>query len=160
MAHPWSILRRIPVPAVSRSTGFRSSPFPLSQPEFVSSTTNSGRVSPVPDEYNESVPDPSSLQKVLDHLQLYEHPLLAFSARENNGVIEVLIDLKNSTVPVHTYVLPIHPRDLDHPQFAWHLQHQLYDGLHDYFIEMFIRTPQDRAVPRSPRPGGEGSQGS
>jgi hypothetical protein len=57
-------------------------------------------------------------------------------------------------------VFPIHPRDLDHPQFAWHLQRQLYDGLHDYFIEMFTRTPQDRAVPHSPMPAGEGSQGS
>jgi hypothetical protein len=96
------------------------------------------------------VSDP--LQKVLDHLRLYDHPLLAFSARENKGVIEVLIALPNSTIPVHTYVLPIHPRDLDHPQFAWHLQHQLYDGLHDYFIEMFTRTPQDRSVPSSPVP--------
>jgi hypothetical protein len=92
------------------------------------------------------VPNSDSLKKVLDHLHLYEHPLLAFSARENNGVIEVLIDLKNLSVPVHTYVLPIHARDLEHPQFAWHLQHQLYDGLHDYFIEMFIRTPQDRSA--------------
>jgi len=24
-------------------------------------------------------------------------------------------------------------------------QRQLYDALHDYFVEMFIRTPQDRA---------------
>lgn len=101
-----------------------------------------------------------SLQKVLDHLQLYEHPLLAFSARENDGVIEVLIDLKGAAVPVHTYVFPIHPRDLDHSQFAWHLQRQLYDALHDYFIEMFTRTPQDSAVSRSPLGGGEGSQGS
>jgi hypothetical protein len=103
----------------------------------------------------------ASLQKVLDHLRLYDHPLLAFSARENHGVIEILIDLKNidlknSTIPVHTYVLPIHPRDLDHPQFAWHLQHQIYDGLHDYFIEMFIRTPQDR---RSPTPAAQGNEG-
>jgi hypothetical protein len=102
---------------------------------------------PRPD-YNDSVPDP--LQKVREHLQLYDHPLLAFSARETNGVIEVLIDLKNSTVPVHTYVLPMHARDLDHPQFAWHLQRQLYDGLHDYFIEMFIRTPQDRSAAPPP----------
>lgn len=92
------------------------------------------------------MPNSNSLQKVLDHLKLYEHPLLAFSARENNGVVEVLIDLKNLSVPVHTYVLAMHARDLEHPQFAWHLQHQLYDGLHDYFIEMFIRTPQDRPV--------------
>jgi hypothetical protein len=89
------------------------------------------------------------LQQVLDHLLLYEHPLLAFSAREENGLIEVLIDLKNSTVPVHTYVFQVHPRDLEHPQFAWNFQRQLYDALHDYFIEMFIRTPQERPVPRS-----------
>lgn len=73
---------------------------------------------------------------------------------ENNGAVEILVDLENSTVPVHTYVLTIHP------QFTWHLQRQLYDGLHDYFIEMFTRTPQDRAVSRSPMPAGEGSQGS
>lgn len=100
-------------------------------------------------EYNKAVPVSNSLQKVVDHLRLYEHPLLAFSAHENNGLVEVLIDLKGASVPVHTYVMPIHPRDLDHPQFAWHLQRQLYDGLHDYFIEMFIRTPQDHSVPRS-----------
>ena len=100
------------------------------------------------------MPDSTALRKVLDHLQLYDHPLLAFSVRENDGGIEVLIDLKNSTVPVHTYVLKMHPRDLDHPQFAWHLQHQLYDGLHDYFIEMFTHTPQDRRNPTS-REGSE-----
>ena len=93
--------------------------------------------------------DSENLEKVLAHLRLYDHPLLAFSARESNGAIEVLIDLKNSTVPVHTYVFPVHPRDLEHPQFAWNFQRQLYDALHDYFIEMFTRTPQDRAVPRS-----------
>lgn len=99
------------------------------------------------------MPDSPQLEKVLAHLRLYEHPLLAFSAREAGAVIEVLIDLKNSSVPVHTYVFQIHPRDLDHPQFAWNLQRQLYDALHDYFIEMFTSTPQDRAVPRSSSPG-------
>ena len=93
--------------------------------------------------------DSENLGKVLAHLRLYDHPLLAFSARESDGAIEVLIDLKNSTVPVHTYVFSVHSRDLDHPQFAWNFQRQLYDALHDYFIEMFTRTPQDRAVPRS-----------
>ncbi|HVN92367.1 MAG TPA: hypothetical protein VMT38_01660 [Terracidiphilus sp.] len=92
------------------------------------------------------MPDSENLRKVQDHLRLYEHPLLAFSARESGDAIEILINLKNSTIPVHTYALQIHPRDLDHPQFAWHLQRQIYDGLHDYFIEMFIHTPQDRAV--------------
>ena len=93
--------------------------------------------------------DSPNLAKVREHLRRYEHPLLAFSARETSGVVEVLIDLKNATVPVHTYVFPIHARDLDHPQFEWNLQHQIYDGLHDFFIEMFTSTPQDRAVPRS-----------
>ena len=106
------------------------------------------------------MPGSSKLGRVQEHLKLYDHPLLAFSARENNGAIEVLIDVKNSTVPVHTYVLPIHDRDLDHPQFTWHLQRQLYDGLHDYFIEMFIHTPQDRAVPRSSMSARERNQGS
>lgn len=92
------------------------------------------------------------LSNVLDHLRLYDHPLLVFSARETNGVIEVLIDLKNAATPVHTYVFPIHARDLDSPQFAWQLQRQLYDALHDYFIEMFLRTPQDRDAKTNPPP--------
>ncbi len=101
--------------------------------------------------------DSEKLGKVREHLCLYDHPLLAFSAQESSGVIEVLIDLKNSTVPVHTYRFPIHPRDLDQPQFAWNLQRQLYDALHDFFIEMFTRTPQDRKVPRSSSLGPEES---
>jgi hypothetical protein len=48
-------------------------------------------------------------------------------------------------VPVHTYYFDLHPRDLDHPQFEWSFQRQLYACLHDYIIEMFSRTPQDRA---------------
>jgi hypothetical protein len=97
------------------------------------------------------------LGKVRAHLLLYDHPLLTFSARENQGTIEVLIDLKNSTIPVHTYQFQIHPRDLDHPQFAWNLQRQLYDALHDYFIEMFTRTPQDRSISARPTPTEEKS---
>lgn len=86
------------------------------------------------------------LAKVLDHLRLYDHPLLTFSAREANGVIEILIDLKNPPTPMHTYIFQLHPRDLDNPQFAWQLQRQLYDALHDYFIEMFTSTPQLRGA--------------
>jgi hypothetical protein len=95
------------------------------------------------------VSDSPQLTKVLDHLRQYDHPLLAFSAREEKGVIEIVIDLKNPTFAVHTYVFPIHPRDLDSPQFAWQLQRQLYDALHDYFVEMFTRTPQDKGNPDS-----------
>ncbi|MGB9071986.1 MAG: hypothetical protein WCC22_04905 [Terriglobales bacterium] len=104
--------------------------------------------------------DSAKLEQVRTHLRLYDHPVLAFSARENHGAIEILIDLKNSTVPAHTYQFQVHPRDLEHPQFAWNFQRQLYDALHDYFIEMFIRTPQDRAVPGDAKPATEESRGS
>jgi hypothetical protein len=98
--------------------------------------------------YNSVVNEPagrSRLQRVLDQLRLYEHPLLDFSARAKNDAVEVIIKFKDPSVPVHTYYFELHPRDLDHPQFEWTFQRQLYDCLHDYLIEMFTRTPQNRA---------------
>ncbi len=85
------------------------------------------------------------LGRVLAQLLLYEHPLLNFSARAKSDGVEVIIQFKDSSVPVHTYYFDLHPRDLDDPQFEWAFQRQLYDALHDYFVEMFIRTPQDLA---------------
>jgi hypothetical protein len=84
------------------------------------------------------------LQRVLAQLRLYEHPLLDFSARAKGDGVELIIQFKNPPVPVHTYYFDLHPRDLDNSQFEWSLQRQLYDCLHDYLVEMFIRTPQDR----------------
>jgi hypothetical protein len=86
----------------------------------------------------------SRLERVLAQLRLYEHPLLDFSARAKGDGVELIIQFKNPPVPVHTYYFDLHPRDLDNPQFEWSLQRQLYDCLHDYLVEMFIRTPQDR----------------
>jgi hypothetical protein len=83
------------------------------------------------------------LERVLQQLRLYEHPLLSFSAQAKGDGVEVSIQLTHCTVPVHTYLYEMHPRDLDHPQFEWQFQRQLYDALHDYLVEMFIRTPQD-----------------
>ena len=88
---------------------------------------------------------PPRLERVFTQLRLYEHPLLDFSAHARGEGVEVVIQFKNPSVPVHTYYFELHPRDLDHPQFEWTFQRQLYDALHDYLIEMFIRTPQDRA---------------
>ena len=85
------------------------------------------------------------LDRVLEQLRLYEHPVLIFSAHAKGEGVEVIIKFKDETVPVHTYLFDLHPRDLDHSQFEWSFQRQLYDALHDYFVEMFIRTPQDRA---------------
>ena len=86
------------------------------------------------------------LNRVREHLALYEHPLVAFSAEEENGAIQVLIGVKNCATPFEPYRFPIHSRDLEHSQFAWNFQRQLYDALHDYLIELFTRTPQDRTI--------------
>jgi hypothetical protein len=85
------------------------------------------------------------LDRVLAQLRLYQHPLLDFSARAKGDSVEVIIQFKSPPVPVHTYFFDLHPRDLDHPQFEWSFQRQLYDCLHDYLVEMFTRTPQSRA---------------
>ena len=86
------------------------------------------------------------LERVLAQLKLYEHPLLNFSARAKDNGVEIIVQFKDKSIPVHTYYFDLHPRDLDHPQFEWTFQRQLYDALHDYFVEMFIRTPQDRTL--------------
>ena len=92
----------------------------------------------------------SALEKVEHELKRYVHPLLDFSARENHGSVELVIDLKHKPDGIHTYYLPLHPRDLESPQFPWTLQRLIFDGLHDYFIEMFVYTPQSRDNPSSP----------
>ncbi len=84
------------------------------------------------------------LERVQQHLKLYDHPLLVFEAHPSGEAVEVMIRFKNPPVPVHTYVFQVHPRDLDSGQFEWTFQRQLYDCMHDYFVEMFTRTPQSR----------------
>jgi hypothetical protein len=86
------------------------------------------------------------LEKVERELARYEHALVDFSAREHHGSIELVIELKNRDLGLHTYYAPLHPRDIDHTQFPCTLQRYLYDCLHDYLVEMFIRTPQTRVV--------------
>jgi len=90
------------------------------------------------------IPDNPALAKVRAELARYEHALVDFSAREKNGSVELVIALKDNRLGLHTYYAPLHPRDIDHPQFSWTLQRYLYDCLHDYLVEMFLRTPQSR----------------
>ena len=89
-------------------------------------------------------PDSPALAKVRAELTRYEHALVDFSAREKNGAIELVIALKDNHLGLHTYYAPLHPRDINHAQFPWTLQRYLYDCLHDYLVEMFLRTPQSR----------------
>ena len=91
-----------------------------------------------------------AIKKIEHELRRYKHPLLDFSAREQNGRIELVIDLKDKPPEIHTYYLEIHPRDLENRQFAWTLQRMIFDGLHDYFIEMFVYTPQSLDNPDAP----------
>ena len=86
----------------------------------------------------------SHLERVRELLSRFEHPLVDFSAREHGGGVQLVIQAKNVTVPVHTYYFDLHPRDLEHPNFAWTFERQLYDCLHDYLVEMFIRAPHTR----------------
>jgi hypothetical protein len=84
------------------------------------------------------------LERVEKQLRLYEHPLVIFEAREKGEGIELLIRPRFTEPVVHTYSVELHPRDLDDPQFEWTFQRLLFDCLHDYLVEMFIRTPQHR----------------
>ena len=80
------------------------------------------------------------IEKVRAEIARYDHALLDFSAREQKGAIELVIQLKSREL--HTYFAPIHPRDIEHPQFPWTFQRYLYDCMHDYLVEMFVYTPQ------------------
>ena len=86
-------------------------------------------------------------ETVRQELKKYVHPLLEFSVRQQEGRLELVIDLKNKPPDIHTYYLEIHPRDLASSQLPWTLQRMIFDGLHDYFIEMFVYTPQSRDNP-------------
>ena len=102
--------------------------------------------------------DSPGLTRVQEQLRLYEHPLLRFEARargEGEGV-EVIISLREMQPGIQAYHFQLHPRDLENPSFEWHFQRQLYDCLHDYLIEMFHRTPQDRKERFAERPGKAG----
>jgi hypothetical protein len=84
------------------------------------------------------------LERVCTQLQLYEHPWFTFSAvAKDEGVIVRIAVREPKIAPPQEYEFSLHPRDLDHPQFEWQFQRQLYDALHDYLMEMFTRTPQD-----------------
>ncbi|HXS96332.1 MAG TPA: hypothetical protein VN736_17130 [Candidatus Limnocylindrales bacterium] len=86
------------------------------------------------------------LERVIAETRRYEHALLEFSAREHGGGVELVIAMKDAALGLHTYYAPVHERDIEHPQFPWTFQRYLYDCMHDYLVEMFVRTPQNRDV--------------
>jgi len=89
------------------------------------------------------------LERVQTELLRYDHMLVNFAARErDDGDVELVISLKQEVPGAHTYIAPLHPRDIENAQFAWNLQRYLYDCLHDYQVELFLRTPQSREFNR------------
>jgi hypothetical protein len=82
------------------------------------------------------------LEKVKKELVRYEHPLFDFDACAASGGIQVEIRFKPAEVEVHTYYFLLQTREIEHSQFPWSFQRQLYDCLHDYVIEMFVNNPQ------------------
>ncbi len=82
------------------------------------------------------------VEKVRAELARYEHPLFVFDARPASDGVEVEIRFRPPEVQVHTYLFQMRPREIEHAQFPWTFQKQLYDCLHDYIIEMFTRNPQ------------------
>lgn len=84
------------------------------------------------------------LDKVRFEVARYEHLLLVFDVRESStGTPELVIGLKSPVEGAGEYVAPVHPRDIEHPQFEWTFQRYLYDCIHDYMAELFTRNPQE-----------------
>jgi hypothetical protein len=85
----------------------------------------------------------SHLDKVRLEVARYEHLVLVFDVRESSGgAPDLVIGLKSPVDGVGEYVAPVHPRDIDHPQFEWTFQRYLYDCIYDYMAELFTRNPQ------------------
>jgi len=82
------------------------------------------------------------LNIVLRELARYDHPLFTFDARAAGENVEVEIRFKPTGVELHNYLFTVRPREIEHSQFPWSFQKQLYDCLHDYIIEMFTCNPQ------------------
>ena len=86
----------------------------------------------------------NTLERVRQELTKYEHPLVEFFAEEGSMGVELRMRVKGGIDGIHVYSAPVHERDASSPQFEWQFQRYLYDCLHDYMIELFIRTPTNR----------------
>jgi hypothetical protein len=84
------------------------------------------------------------VEKVRGELARYEHPLFQFGARPALDGVEIEIRYAPAEPQVHLYTFLLREREIEHAQFPWMLQQQLYDCLHDFVIEMFTRNPQRR----------------
>ena len=77
----------------------------------------------------------------MEQLSRYEHPLFDWTAEVASEGVCVVITLSVSGVYDQPYKLCLRPREIDARGFQWEFQRQLYNCLHDYLVEMFIRSP-------------------
>jgi hypothetical protein len=83
----------------------------------------------------------SSIDRVREELEKYEHPFFSFAARENDDSAEIVIRSKIPNVISPEYRITLHERDLQSSQFPWTFQKLLYDCLTDYMVELFTKSP-------------------
>lgn len=81
------------------------------------------------------------LEKVNEQLSRYEHPLFEWEAHNLASGVEIAINLKVAGLYDETYRLCLKPREIEARGFEWDFQRQLFNCLHDYLVEMFIRSP-------------------
>lgn len=83
----------------------------------------------------------TALERVLQELSRYEHPLFDWTAYEVDQGVEVAVRLKQEDI-AEPYRFVITHRELNEQGFPWAFQRQFFNYLHDYIVEMFVRTPQ------------------
>ena len=83
----------------------------------------------------------SSIARLREELQKYEHPFFDFSAQEKDDGLELRIRSKIPHVLSPEYKITLAERDLQNTQFPWTFQKLLYDCLTDYIVELFTRSP-------------------
>jgi protein-tyrosine-phosphatase len=96
-------------------------------------------------EHNLLSEEGTALRKVWRELARYEHPLFAWGAFPAENGVEIRIRFRSPAEAVHDYLFQFQPREIANSQFPWMFQKQLYDCLHDYLVEMFVRNPQQDA---------------
>jgi hypothetical protein len=88
--------------------------------------------------------DSEYLDKVRAELARYEHPLFDWDAAGSPRGVEVTVRLKDRGIYDEPYRFYLIAREIDAPAFQWDFQRQLYNYLHDFVVEMFMRSPHIR----------------
>ena len=83
----------------------------------------------------------SSIERVREELQKYEHPFFDFAAQEKDDGVELRIRSKIANVLSPEYRITLAGRDIQSTQFPWTFQKLLYDCLTDYIVELFTKSP-------------------